>query len=124
MYYKGSKSIIICFDVTDENTFINVKNWLNEIEKNIHNIFIVLVGNKCDLNNVRKVSFENAQLFAKENNLFYIETSAKNNINIIELFNIIADKILEYNNKNNENDGNIDINNNSNYNFNCGCLLL
>ena len=124
MYYKGSKSIIICFDITDENTFINVKNWLNEIEKNIHNIFIVLVGNKCDLNNIRKVSFENAQLFAKENNLFYIETSAKNNINVIELFNIIADKILEYNNNNNDNDGNIDINNNSNYNFNCGCLIL
>ena len=122
MYYKGAKCIIICYDITQENSFNNVKNWLSEIEKNVNGIFIILVGNKCDLNDNRKISYENAESFAKENNMFYIETSAKNNINVSKLFEIIADKIALINND--EDNINIDISKNDNYNYNCGCILL
>ena len=122
MYYKGAKCIIICYDITQENSFNNVKNWLNEIEKNVNGIFIILVGNKCDLNDNRTISYENAEIFAKENNMFYIETSAKNNINVSKLFEIIADKIALINND--EDNINIDISKNDNYNYNCGCILL
>ena len=122
MYYKGAKCIIICYDITQENSFNNVKNCLNEIEKNVNGIFIILVGNKCDLNDNRTISYENAEIFAKENNMFYIETSAKNNINVSKLFEIIADKIALINND--EDNNNIDINKNNNYNYNCGCILL
>ena len=122
MYYKGAKCIVICYDITEENSFNNVKNWLSEIEKNVNGIFIILVGNKCDLNDNRKISYENAESFAKENNMFYIETSAKNNINVSKLFEIIADKIALINND--EDNINIDISKNDNYNYNCGCILL
>ena len=122
MYYKGAKCIIICYDITEENSFNNVKNWLSEIEKNVNGIFIILVGNKCDLNDNRKISYENAESFAKENNMFYIETSAKNNVNVNKLFDIIADKIALINKD--EDNCNIDINKDNNYNYNCGCFLL
>ena len=122
MYYKGSKCIVICYDITEENSFNNVKNWLSEIEKNVNGIFIILVGNKCDLNDNRKISYENAESFAKENNMFYIETSAKNNVNVNKLFDIIADKIALINKD--EDNCNIDINKDNNYNYNCGCFLL
>ena len=121
MYYKGSKCIVICYDITEENSFNNVKNWLSEIEKNVNGIFIILVGNKCDLNDNRKISYENAESFAKENNMFYIETSAKNNVNVNKLFDIIADKIALINKD--EDNCNIDINKDNNYNYNCGCFL-
>ncbi len=122
MYYKGAKCIIICYDITEENSFNNVKNWLSEIEKNVNGIFIILVGNKCDLNDNRKITYENAEIFAKENNMFYIETSAKNNINVNKLFDIIADKIALINKD--EDNCNIDISKNNNYNYNCGCFIL
>ena len=122
MYYKGSKCIVICYDITEENSFNHVKNWLSEIEKNVNGIFIILVGNKCDLNDNRKISYENAESFAKENNMFYIETSAKNNVNVNKLFDIIADKIALINKD--EDNCNIDINKDNNYNYNCGCFLL
>ncbi len=122
MYYKGSKCIVICYDITEENSFNNVKNWLSEIEKNVNGIFIILVGNKCDLNDNRKISYENAESFAKENNMFYIETSAKNNVNVNKLFDIIADKIALINKD--EDNCNIDINKDNNYNYNCGCFIL
>ena len=55
-YYKGSQGVIVVFDITDRNTFLNVNNWLEEIKKNAgNNISIILVGNKCDKEGERVV---------------------------------------------------------------------
>jgi len=121
MYYKGTKGIIICFDITDVNTFEGAKNWIKEIEQNVKNVSVFLVGNKCDLEN-RTVPSEMVSNYAHTNNFEYIETSAKENINIDVLFKKIAEKIKEM--KDNEEINYVDIkknlNNDEDEGF-CGC---
>lgn len=93
MYYKGTKSIIVVYDITDSATFEGAKKWINEISQNVSNASIVLVGNKCDLDDKRKITKEMGQLFAKENGYDFLETSAKDNININALFEVVSQKV-------------------------------
>ena len=93
MYYKGTKSIIVVFDITDITSFEGAKKWINEVNQNVKDASIILVGNKSDLEENRKRSRATSQFFAKENNYDYIETSAKDNININALFEIVSKKI-------------------------------
>jgi len=94
---KYVQGVILIFDLTYMKSFKNIKNWLKEIKDINKTIPIILLGNKCDLDNKREVSKEEAEQFAKENNLKYFETSAKNNINIKEGFEEIANKIYDTN---------------------------
>ena len=97
-YYKGAHGIILTYDVTDENSFKNIKNWIKQIEQNAQtNVCKVLVGNKCDLNAERVVSTEEAATLAKKYNIEYIETSAKDTINTNELFETAIKTFLEKN---------------------------
>ena len=73
------------FDLTNENTFKNVKTWLESIYQNADvNIQKVLVGNKCDLEDERQVSSEEARELAAQHKMEYFETSAKTNVGITE----------------------------------------
>ena len=86
-YYRGANAIIIVFDLSDKKSFINIIEWLKQIEKHAQeNVFKFLVGNKSDLIDERKVTYEEAKKYADEHDLPYIETSAKEGININELF--------------------------------------
>ena len=84
-YYHNADGVILVFDLTSENSFNKLNKWINEIEENTKNIEIILVGNKSDLQD-RKINKINAEKFAKEKNLKYIETSAKEGTNILLLF--------------------------------------
>jgi Ras-related protein Rab-1A len=87
-YYRGAQSIIIVFDITDIKSFENVKCWLSEINKYVLDeqfAQILLVGNKNDLA-TRAVSYELAKQFAIENQMKYIETSAKSSSNVEKAF--------------------------------------
>ena len=86
---RKAQGIIVVFDVTNRNSFLNVVNWLKEINENFLSPAIVLFGNKCDLTD-RQVTVEEAVDFAKKNNIIYFETSAKNKININEGIEKIA----------------------------------
>mmetsp|Transcript_13887 Transcript_13887/g.21647 ORF Transcript_13887/g.21647 Transcript_13887/m.21647 type:complete len:141 (+) Transcript_13887:167-589(+) len=95
-YYRGAHGIIIVYDVTDRETFDNVKQWMHEIERFANeNVCIVLVGNKCDLTDKRQVSTEEAQELAGYYGIPYLETSAKNNICVEESFTTMSRKIKE-----------------------------
>jgi small GTP-binding protein len=100
MYYKGAKAIIVAFDVSSSNSFDGAKKWLTEIESNTNNILMVLLANKIDLEN-RIVSKETAKNFADGKNIVYFEASAKENLNVKEVFDFIAGKIKEMNIKSN-----------------------
>ena len=90
MYYRGASAAIIVYNINHTNTFNNARSWINEIkEKGQKNCIIVLVGNKCDLPN-RNVNYEYAKKYANDNDILFIETSAKNNINIDNIFQIIV----------------------------------
>lgn len=74
----GAQGIIIVYDVTDRETFENVRTWINEIEKySQSNVCKILVGNKCDLTGQRSVTTEEGKEFAAQFNMPFLETSAK-----------------------------------------------
>lgn len=95
-YYRGAHGIIVVFDVTEIETFNNVKTWLKEIQQYANeDVSILLVGNKCDLVDRRVVEESVAMEFAQKENIHYIETSAKNATNVEEAFVRIAKQIKQ-----------------------------
>ena len=111
-YYKGSKGCFIVYDITSEVSFENVEKWYEEIRKSAEKeISVILVGNKCDLENERKVSIEMGQNKAKNLNCPFFETSALNNTNIVTVFQNISENIYNRckNDKNLEDDDDYEI---------------
>jgi Ras-related protein Rab-1A len=86
-YYRGAHGIIIVYDVTDMESFNNVKTWLSEIDKYAsENVNKLLVGNKCDLVVKKTVDTHMAKEFADSLGIPFLETSAKNSTNVEEAF--------------------------------------
>ena len=95
LYYKDANVVILTYDVTNKQSFENLKNWLNELNDNIKNdnILICLAGNKCDVDsNEKKVPTSKGKQFAQEHNMIFYEISAKTGECINELFQAIAEK--------------------------------
>ena len=85
-YYKGAHGIILTYDVTDQNSFKNIRNWIKQIEANAQtNVKKVLVGNKCDKPD-RVVTEEEGKKLADDFGMNFFETSAKTNQNVNEVF--------------------------------------
>lgn len=82
-YYRGSAGALLVYDITKRETFEHIVKWLEEIKNAANpNITIMLIGNKSDLESSRKVSTEEAMLFANKHGLMFIETSAKTSVNV------------------------------------------
>jgi Ras-related protein Rab-8A len=94
-YYKNADGILLVFDVSDKNSFEKVREWMKQIQMYTQkdSIGIVLVGNKCDVEN-RLVSKEEGEAVASEFNIKYFEASALNNYNIEETFNYLSQDIM------------------------------
>ena len=93
-YYRGAHGIIVVYDVTDQESFNNVKQWLNEIDRYANeNVNKLLVGNKSDLSTKRVVDQETAAEFAGQLNIPFLETSAKNATNVEKAFMKMASEI-------------------------------
>lgn len=93
-YYKGAHGIILVYDITDKQSFKDVENWLSEVEKYANETVVkLLVGNKCDLESQRQVTFEQGKEFADSLGVKFIETSAKNSINVEKAFFTLAEEI-------------------------------
>ena len=91
-YYRGAHGIIVVFDLSDPESFSNVKQWLIESDHYSRQcISKTLVGNKSDLK--RYVSTDEASNYAESMGMNYIETSAKNADNIDTLFYQMTEKI-------------------------------
>ena len=95
-YYKGSHGCFIVYDITNEKTFENVDNWFKQAQKEASKeVSIILVGNKCDLENERKISKERGEEKAKNFNCPFFETSALSNIKIDDIFTEMVNNIYE-----------------------------
>lgn len=93
-YYRGAHGIIIVYDVTDKESFENVKHWLEEINKYAADgVKKLLVGNKSDLQSKKVVSYEQAKEFAEQRGINFMETSAKNAHNVEQAFQTMAAEI-------------------------------
>jgi len=94
MYYRGAAAAIVVYDITNRDTFMRAKQWVKELQRQGNpNIVIALSGNKSDLNSKRKVEPEEAESYANDNGIFFMETSAKTATNVNELFVAIARKL-------------------------------
>ena len=96
-YYKGANGIILIYDVTNLQSYENVKNWIAQIKESANqNVIIYLVGNKIDIKEEdRCVKTEDGKKLAEEFKLPFFESSAKIGININEIFEQIVEKIDE-----------------------------
>jgi len=93
-YYRGAHGIIVVYDVTDMESFNNVKQWLAEIERYAcEGVNKLLVGNKCDLVPKKVVEYDMAKGFADSLDIPFLETSAKNATNVEKAFLTMAAEI-------------------------------
>ena len=100
-YYKGADGIILIYDITKQETFNNVRNWITSIKEEAPaKVVLVLVGNKVDDEKNRAVPKSEGEKIADEYNLPFLECSAKSDINVTETFDVLIKKIVEINPKN------------------------
>lgn len=104
-YYNGADGALLIFDVTNKESFERINFWMNELneKKKLNELGLLLIGNKIDLVNKRIIDKEEAENFAKNNNLSYYETSALKNININNIIIDIAKQCLNNIKRNDEN---------------------
>ena len=95
-YYRGSQGALIVYDIANEESFNNIGKWLERANEKLNeNAKIILVGNKIDLADQRKVQTETASEKAKELNMPLMETSALENKNIKEVFKMLLINMYE-----------------------------
>ena len=95
-YYRGAHGIFVVYDISDTVSFKNINNWLIEIEKNANkNVYKILVGNKCDLEDKRTVSYQQGKELAETYGMQFIETSAKSNTNVDEAFQLLGREVMK-----------------------------
>ena len=105
-YLKNAHALILTFDITNKASFLSLPNWLKEIEDKLpENAYIMVVGNKLDMENkrwgqfylkyFRQVSQEEAKKFCDDFKLQYIETSAKSGTNVKKIFEMITYSMYE-----------------------------
>ena len=95
-YYRGAVGAMLVYDLTYSLSFEPLNKWLKDLRDNAEsNIVVMLVGNKSDLADRRSVSEEDGEKFAMDNNLLFIETSAKGDTNIKEGFRRLISEIVK-----------------------------
>ena len=119
-FFRNAQGIMIVYDVTNQETFENLKYWIQTIKTHmgneIDNIPIIIIGNKID-SEEREVQFEEAESFCKQEEYPYFETSAKTGENIDNTLRFLVKKVIDLNSDNNKggnNDNNIQINKDEN----------
>ena len=94
MYYRGAAAAIIVYDITRPNTFKTLKNWVEELRnQGPKDIAIAIAGNKADLANLREIDTETAKAYAEEIGALYVETSAKDDLNVQDMFVQISHRL-------------------------------
>ncbi len=96
-YYSNANGFVIVYDVTKQDSFDNIVNWINLLEQNsTKDHKIILIGNKIDLGNDREVSPIDGRTTAEHHGCYFMETSAKTNENdcVPKAFEILIESIF------------------------------
>ncbi|MBN3284295.1 RAB31 protein, partial [Polyodon spathula] len=94
MYYRGSAAAVIVYDITKLDSFITLKKWVKELkEHGPEDIVVAIAGNKSDLGDIREVPVKEAKEYAESIAAIFVETSARNAVNVEELFKKISQLI-------------------------------
>lgn len=90
----SSRGLMAIYDITSRESYEKAKGLVIEAREENEEIKVILVGNKCDLDDKREVSYEEALSFSKEEGILFNETSALESINIKESFHLLAREIF------------------------------
>ncbi|XP_056272156.1 ras-related protein Rab-8B [Pseudoliparis swirei] len=94
-YYRGAMGIMLVYDISNEKSFENIKNWIRNIEEHaLSDVEKMVLGNKCDMNDRRQVSKDRGEKLAIDYGVKFLETSAKSSLNVEEAFYNIGRDIL------------------------------
>ncbi|XP_047398680.1 ras-related protein Rab-17 isoform X1 [Sciurus carolinensis] len=96
LYFRGASAALLVYDITRKDSFHKAQQWLADLEKELHpgEVVVMLVGNKTDLGAQREVTFQEGKEFAESNRLLFMETSAKLNLQVSEVFCAVAQELL------------------------------
>ena len=90
-YYRGAMGILLVYDVTDERSFLSIRNWIANIDQFAsEGVNRILIGNKCDMTTRRVIEYSAGKTLADEYGIRFLETSAKNSTNVDEAFISLA----------------------------------
>uniref|UniRef100_A0AAQ4R9M1 small monomeric GTPase n=1 Tax=Gasterosteus aculeatus aculeatus TaxID=481459 RepID=A0AAQ4R9M1_GASAC len=85
-YYRGAMGIMLVYDITNEKSFDNIRNWIRNIQEHASSdVERMILGNKCDMKDRRQVSKERGEKLAIDYGIKFLETSAKSSINVEEV---------------------------------------
>ena len=94
-YIKKAYGVLLVYDISERQSFLNIENWMQSIKENSDGLPTILIGNKSDLNDERKVSFEEGNQKAEEFGCPFYETSCKNGDNVNKCFIELAELVYE-----------------------------
>ena len=96
-YYKGANGVLLVYDISNRKSFERVEFWLKELKENnkIDDLYLYLVGNKKDLEGKRMISTDEGKKFAEDNNINFIEVSAKTGEGVHEVFDNVLNGALD-----------------------------
>ncbi|CAG9311761.1 unnamed protein product [Blepharisma stoltei] len=95
-YYRSAAGALLVYDITKQDSFKNVAEWLGEARTYGHpNMVTMLIGNKIDISEERAISIEDGKTFAKENDLLFTEASAKTGEGVDQAFTELSRVICE-----------------------------
>ncbi|XP_027393809.1 ras-related protein Rab-17 isoform X3 [Bos indicus x Bos taurus] len=91
LYFRGANAALLVYDITRKDSFCKAQQWLKDLEEELHpgEVVVMLVGNKTDLEEEREVTFEEGKEFAESKGLLFMETSAKCNYQVADVFNAV-----------------------------------
>ena len=96
-FYRGAEGALLVYDITDQKSFDDIKMWLKAVQDNTYSdIENIIIGNKCDKEDVRIVEKETGEIMAKQNDCLFFETSAKSGSNIDHCFATLAHHIVAH----------------------------
>lgn len=95
MMFKSTHIILIVYDITSKESFMEIPHYLKKIHihSTLDDVKMILVGNKFDLSEDREVTVQEAQYFANQNDLLFMECSAYQNYHIKELFDVVIKEL-------------------------------
>jgi len=95
IYYRDANGALLVYDITDNDSFVRVQNWIKELRKMLGaDIVLAIAGNKCDMERNRVVPLEKAEEYAESVGAKHYSTSAKLNKGVDELFLDLTKKML------------------------------
>jgi small GTP-binding protein len=93
-YYRGADGVVLMYDISNQKSFNSIPQWLSELRISNPYVTIILIGNKADLEEERKVSETDGKNYAEKESLLFLETSAKSSMNVEQSFQALLKVLL------------------------------